>query len=239
MTGFIVSLKEIAHQVISTPHLVKENWNYDDYWKNKRNSRMGWANQYQQARAEWIKLHIHPGDTVLDLGCGDGAMLLALMSRIMINPVGADISDYALAYLESQGVTTHKCDLSNTSCFDDLPEVDHILMLEVLEHLPQPEEFLRTALKKAKQSVIFSFPNTGYISYRLRMMTGRFPVQWRINPGEHLRFWTYSDLKWWLGELGMLEDSHISAYEGVPGINNFWPSLFGAGLIAQVKSQNF
>lgn len=232
---FVSSLKEIAKQLLVTPRFSPAQWSYDDYWKEKRGERMGLVNDYQRARADWIAERVKAGESVLDLGCGDGAVLLALRDCVAIDAMGADISDMALAHLRRQGVTAHKCDLSDPASIDGLPMVDHILLLEVLEHMPKPEEFLLQVQRKVRQSVIFSFPNTGFVSYRLRLLSGRFPVQWRVSPGEHLRFWTYRDLHWWLGQLGLAGRSEVAAYAGLPGLNRLWPSLFGAALIAQVK----
>lgn len=230
------SLKEIAYQVLMTPRMMSAPWSYDDYWRAKRGNSMGEANDYQRARAAWIADRVSAGQSVLDLGCGDGAVLLALRERVAIDALGADISDLALEFLQQKGVTVHRCDLSDIASVEALPEVDHVLLLEVLEHMPRPEEFLLRVRRKARHSVIFSFPNTGYISYRLRLLFGRFPVQWRVSPGEHLRFWTYQDLKWWLSELGLLKFSIFTGYAGVPGLARWWPGLFSAALIAQVRA---
>ncbi|RTY38377.1 methyltransferase domain-containing protein [Chlorobium phaeovibrioides] len=233
--NIISPLKELVLQVVTTPSFNAESWSYDDYWLKKRGVSMGVANEYQLDRARWIAGVVKPGDSVLDLGCGDGAVLIALRELVAVEVSGADISDYALSHLGDNGIHALKCDLSDPAALKTLPQVDHILLLETLEHLPQPEELLLNVMAKARKSVIFSVPNTGYISYRLRMLFGRFPVQWRVNPGEHLRFWTWRDLHWWLGELGLLKGSRINAYQGIPVLNRIWPALFGAALIARVE----
>jgi hypothetical protein len=101
--------------------------------------------------------------------------------------------------------------------------------------MQNPEQFLKIIERKTKKSIFFSIPNTGFIAYRLRLLLGSFPVQWRIHPGEHIRFWTYRDLKWWLKELGYLQRAEIVVYEGIPGFNKIWPSLFGMGLLVKIK----
>jgi len=233
--SFFSAAKEIVRQVTMTPHFKTGGWSYDDYWLKKRGGVMGALNSYQRARVEWIAGRVQPNDSLLDLGCGDGAVLMALAQQMPIEAIGADISDYALYHLQENGIRAVRCDLSDPSALLDMPGADHILMLEVLEHLPRPEELLMQMLAKAKKSVIFSFPNTGFLSYRLRLLLGRFPVQWRVSPGEHLRFWTYRDLQWWLDELGIRGRSDIAAYEGIPVLSRIHPSLFGAALIAQVR----
>ena len=149
--------------------------------------------------------------------------------------LGADISDVFLDFLDSKNIDTIKFDINNFSEVKNLPEVDYIMLLEVLEHMPNPEEFLNLIVPKAKKSIFFSFPNSGYISYRLRLLFGAFPMQWTVHPGEHLRFWTYRDLKWWLNELNFKNQSTIHVYEGIPFLNKVWKSLFGAGFIIEIK----
>jgi len=64
---------------------------------------------------------------------------------------------------------------------------------------------------------------------------GSFPIQWRVHPGEHIRFWTYRDLKWWLKELDLYDRSEIYVYEGIPFLNKIWKSLFGAAFVVEIK----
>jgi methionine biosynthesis protein MetW len=219
------------------PKMDLSETNYDKYWEDKRSSSMGTANSYQIKRASLIEKRIETGSSVLDLGCGDGAVLFQLMKFIKIDAIGADISEKALKYLQSKGIKTIKCDLNNADEIDSLPEVEYILLLEVLEHMQNPEKFLLRIQKKARKGLFISFPNTGYITYRLRLLFGRFPVQWRVHPGEHLRFWTYKDLKWWLKEMELHNQTDVCVYEGVPFLNKIMPGLFGAAFILQIKEQ--
>lgn len=211
---------------------------YDEYWRVKAGDQMGVPNSYQHIRAAWIADRIDRGASVLDLGCGDGAVLMEIRKRRPIDPLGVDVSKYALDFVASMGIPTLHRNLGGPECLDDLPVVDHILLLEVLEHMPEPEHFLQRALHKTRKSVFFSFPNTGYIHYRAQLLFGRFPVQWEIHPGEHLRFWTYRDLRWWLDELGYLKKTTIRVYKGVPGLNQVWKGLFGRAFICELLREN-
>ena len=60
-------------------------------------------------------------------------------------------------------------------------------------------------------------------------------MQWTLHPGEHLRFWTYRDLKWWLNELSLIDKSTVHIYEGIPLLNKLWRGLFGAGFIVKIE----
>jgi methionine biosynthesis protein MetW len=176
------------------------------------------------------------GASVLDIGCGDGAVLLYLKRNKNLHAFAADISEKALGYLETQGVKTIRFDLNRPEEIPSLPEVDHILLLEVLEHMQNPEAFLKRIEAKARRSVIFSFPNTGYFAYRIRLLLGRTPMQWRSHPGEHLRFWTHQDLVWWLTALGYAGRATIRVYEGLPILNRLWGGLFAMGFVVRINS---
>lgn len=230
-------MKDIVKQIVSTPSFTVGAWSYDDYWAAKRGTKMGVPNDFQTQRARWIATRVPPSATVLDLGSGDGAQLLEIMRQTRIEATAVDFSDAALAHLRSLGIKTLKCDLQDLPSLENLPRADHVTMLEVIEHTGNAEALLLTGCQMAKTSLIFSIPNTGYISYRARLLFGRFPVQWRVNPGEHLRFWTRSDLAWWLKQLGLLENATIHGYAGIPLLNRWWPNLFAAGLIAEIRKK--
>ena len=231
----IQNIKNIIRQIIHYPKLVLEETNYDDYWKDKRGDNLGFSNSWQKQRGDWIVDRIEEGSTVLDIGCGDGGVLLYMKKKKDFQAMGADISDIVLNFLDSKGIEVVKFDINDFESIENLPEVDYVMILEVLEHIPNPEKFLNMIMKKTKKSLFFSFPNSGYISYRLRLLFGAFPMQWRIHPGEHLRFWTYRDLKWWLKELKFDKKSEIHVYEGIPILNKLWKSLFGAAFIVKLE----
>lgn len=231
----IQKLKDIIKQIVHYPKLTLDETNYDDYWVNKRGTNLGYANRWQMQRGDWILNRIEEGSSVLDIGCGDGGVLLYMKSKKEFDAIGTDISDICLNFLYSKGITVLRFDINNSDDIQSLPEVDYVMILEVLEHMPNPEKFLNDILIKARKGLFFSFPNSGYIAYRLRLLFGAFPMQWALHPGEHLRFWTYRDLKWWLKELKFDEQSEIHVYEGIPFLNKLWKSLFGAGLIVKIN----
>jgi methionine biosynthesis protein MetW len=235
LLSFAKKVFSAVRSIYLYPAFELEEPNYDAYWQAKRRNALGKINDFQRKRAEYILQYLSTGDSVVDVGCGDGGLLLYMSRRKKIRPIGVDISRLALSFLEQNGITTVLLDLNSIASVESLPSGDHVLALEVLEHLQNPERFLRVLLAKARKSVFFSFPNTGYITHRLRLLFGRFPLQWRVHPGEHVRFWTYKDLEWWLAQQGLDERSSVHVYEGVPYLNRAFPGLFGAAFIVRVE----
>jgi len=234
--GFLFTAKESLKMIFRRPPNIVRSFDYDQYWKDKRKSGLGSLNSFQLARADWVKGRLLPGSSLLDVGSGDGGVLMHITKSVKLGrTIAADVSEYALTHLKSQGFDTVTFNINDPQAITQIPAVDYITLLEVLEHLPDPETLLAQLEKKASKSIFFSFPNTGYFAYRLRLLFGRFPVQWRLQPGEHLRFWTYRDLKWWLDQLGYAQRATIYTYEGLPFLNRLCPSWFAMGFVVELK----
>ena len=228
-------VKKDLRRLFLYPDLISSRINYDLYWQKKRKGTgIPSLSEWEQIRADKIIEIIEPKSKVMDLGCGDGAVLKYLNERAGVKGVGVDISDEILNRAKKIGIEVYKKDISDFQSLDDLPEVDYILGLEIIEHLPCPEELIEKLESKTKKGFIFSFPNTGYYAHRLRLFFGRFPLQWITHPGEHLRFWTVRDARWWVHAINYKIDKMI-LYKGLPGLNRFFPSLFAQGMIIKIK----
>ena len=230
MKSLIKNFVNLVRQLFHRPIFTRGENSFDEYWVSKRGDEVGVLNEFQQKRLNFVKNTIPAGSKVLDFGCGDGAILAGLGVE-NYELFGADLSDLALARVEQQGITPIKFNLE-TSDISELPSCDYIMLLEVLEHVSRPEDVLMACIDHADKGVIFSIPNTGHISHRLRLLFGKFPLQWRVHPGEHLRYWTLSDLKWWLRCLNISEITNVNVYMG--SLRKLYPSLFGRGLICHV-----
>jgi 2-polyprenyl-3-methyl-5-hydroxy-6-metoxy-1,4-benzoquinol methylase len=220
-----------------TPALSLDRVDYDQYWREKRGSCMGTISPFQKERADWIAPRIAIGSTVIDYGCGDGAVLLYLKKRQQFHAHGIDSSRVALSFLNTQGIATTEIPASAQADPQIIPECDHLLLLEILEHLENPELFLKGALNRVKGSIFISVPNSGYFAYRIRLLLGRSIVQWRLHPSEHLRYWTVTDMRWWLTQLGLSSRATIHTYEGIPILSKIWGSLFAMGIVIEIKSE--
>ncbi len=164
---------------------------YDAYWteRSKQNEEMERA--MYDYKFSLIARLIEPGSSVLDIGCGDGALLAYLQQNRDATPYGIELSETACAMASEKGITVQQTDISRLAA--DVPEVDYIVMSEVLEHLPNPEEVLLYIRGRFRKSLLVDVPNTGALNDRLRLLLGRFPKQWVFHAGEHIRFWTVTD----------------------------------------------
>jgi SAM-dependent methyltransferase len=195
------------------------------------------ANSFQEDRARWIAQRIGiGGGSLLDIGSGTGEMLKLLQEHGRLQIVASDFSPLSKARLRALGFNVVDIDISSPESIKTLDEFDYISICEVLEHTQDPESSLSLLRGKARRAIYFSVPNTGYYPYRVRLLLGRFPVQWRAHPGEHVRYWTLSDMRWWLQQLGVMEDSTIWPYRGWPIFRRIWPGAFAMGLLVEIRT---
>jgi 2-polyprenyl-3-methyl-5-hydroxy-6-metoxy-1,4-benzoquinol methylase len=206
---------------------------YDSYWKEKRGDAMGELSDWQIERAKFTNFQISPRKnlTIVDVGCGDGSILNFLNKQLSFSKMyGVDVSKFALTRAKEFGIYTIETDITKKEMLSSIPRADYILMFEILEHVSHSEEFLLEMYKNSNEGVFFSFPNTGFFVHRFRLFFGKFPLQWKLFPGEHLRFWTKADLLWWLNSLGF-KNYKVHYYKGIPFLNKIWPSMCAAGFI--------
>lgn len=227
--SFKNNLKHWIRDLLRYPTYRVADESYNEYWIQRG---MGSLNSFQKYRADFILKFAHDNDSILDIGCGDGRTLVYLKGRnANLRLSGIDSAQKALEVARGRGLDVTQGDLRDLSAFDDRV-ADYIILFEVLEHMVDSEKLLAWAHDHARKAVIFSVPNTGFIIHRLRLLFGRFPLQWRAHPSEHLRFWTLRDMHWWLDSLGYQCTLHT--YEGIPFLNRLWPALFAAGIIVTI-----
>ena len=226
-------LKEVIKLIIHRPKLVND-FNYEKYWQDKRGASMGEITPFQQRRADTVLKLISGYGNALDIGSGDGGLISYLKEQSNLAITASDISELALKELRSQGFDVLAINI------EDLPKNDiknlkfkYIFAFEVLEHVKDSEGLL-AELYNLSETVIFSIPNTGYFAHRFRLLFGKFPLQWRLSPSEHLRFWTVSDLNWWMKSLGY-KNFEVKTYEGIPILNRILPSIFAMGIVVRVS----
>lgn len=207
---------------------------YEAYWQARLGDAPPRINSFQRYRADWISERTEKQASIVDLGAGPGQILVRLREMGFENLLALEASPTCLRLLEAQGIRTLEGSVEDDAVIARLPEADVFILSELLEHIANPEYVLHQVIARTREAVFFSFPNTGYWAERLRLLMGRFPAQWRLHPGEHLRFWTASDLEWWLQRLGLRDVAEVSLYEGVPGLNKVLPRLFGKAIIVRI-----
>lgn len=203
---------------------------YDTYWDNKAQAGLGHLSPWRLKRAKVFTSIVQSGDEVLDVGVGDGALLRYMIEHKQVHGYGLDISPKAVAFCQEQGLNVSLADANKPLTSFLHQSFDYIILSEIIEHLPDPESLLDSLRPYVRKGLIISIPNTGFYQHRLRLLLGRFPLQWVVTPGEHLRFWTHADFRWWARQIRFQILREVP-YEGTPVLRNIWPSLFAAAFV--------
>lgn len=123
---------------------------------------------------------------VLDLGCGDGMFLDSLKLR-KNSAEGLDISQEAVKKCKAKGHQAEFFDFSDGKLPYADNSFDYVVMLDVLEHLYDPDSLLAEAKRVSRQFVVLSVPNFSSLPARLQVILGRVPENNRRGKG-HV-FW--------------------------------------------------
>ena len=136
---------------------------------------------------DWIPQNAH----VLDLGCGNGELLGALMRHKHCTGYGIEIDPDSVQAALTRGVNVIQADLERgLAAFAD-HSFDVIVLSQTIQAMQNTETILRDLTRIARQAIV-SFPNFGYWKNRLQIALGghmpvseRMPYQWYNTPNIH------------------------------------------------------
>ncbi|MCA3219849.1 MAG: methionine biosynthesis protein MetW [Burkholderiales bacterium] len=165
--------------------------------------------------AHWIK----PGSRVLDLGCGDGALLAHLRDARQCAGYGVEIADHHVLECVKQKVNVVQANLdAGLRLFaDDM--FDTVVLSQTLQAMHRVESVLREMARVAREGIV-SFPNFGHWKHAFSLLAGRMPVtkqipyQWYDTPNIHLC--TPKDFEILAARLGLVITDKALLAEGKP-----------------------
>jgi methionine biosynthesis protein MetW len=137
--------------------------------------------------AAWIS----DGARVLDLGCGDGALMAYLRDSRAAHVYGVEIADDSILQCVRRGLSVIQADLeSGLRMFPDRM-FDIVVLSQTLQAMRQTEAVLHEMTRVGRQGIV-SFPNFGHWRHLMSLLGGRMPVspqmpyQWYDTPNVHL-----------------------------------------------------
>lgn len=177
------------------------------------------------AIARWVSQRAR----VLDLGCGDGALLKYLWEAREAPGYGVEIDDAEVVACVKNDINVLQLDLeSGLSLFRD-GSFDTVILSETLQTIRRIEQLMREMLRVGREAIV-SFPNFGHWSARMQVMLGRMPVseelpyEWYDTPNVHLC--TTLDFEDLCRRLGIRIRERVALHQGRQV--SFLPNLLGS-----------
>lgn len=152
----------------------------------------------EKATMQALARLVPPGSRVLDLGCGDGAMLDYLQRERACSGYGVEIADANVLACVQRGVDVIQLNLEEGLALFGDNSFDLVLQIDTLQHLRNTETMLRETARVGRTGVV-AFPNFAHWPNRLSVLRGRMPVtrrlpyQWYDTP--NIRVGTYKDFE--------------------------------------------
>ena len=150
------------------------------------------------ATMQAIAALIPAGARVLDLGCGEGAMLDFLQRQRGCTGYGVELDDANVLACVRRGVNVLQLNLEDGLAMFEDNSFDVVLQIDTLQHLRNAETMLQETARIGRSGIV-AFPNFAHWPNRLSVLRGRMPVtrhlpyQWYDTP--NIRVGTYKDFE--------------------------------------------
>ncbi|AHN28686.1 MULTISPECIES: methionine biosynthesis protein MetW [Snodgrassella] len=175
---------------------------------------------------DWIT----PNSRVLDLGCGDGELLAALVKHKNCQGYGLEINTNSVLAAMQRGINVIQADLeAGLQHFND-NSFDIIVLSQTIQSMQNTENILQE-MKRVAAEAIVTFPNFGYWRNRLQIALGghmpvseRMPYQWYNTPNIHWCTLQDFDKLCAKNHLKILQRAVMSGNKRI----SLWPNLLGS-----------
>lgn len=198
--------------------------------------------KWPRNRVEAIVAVEGTGESIIDIGCGDGSLLYQYRNRYS-QLIGLEFSAERLRQAEAnlarlkftpvQGSAENMIQLADNS-------VDRIITADVIEHIPDVYAASHEMFRVLKPGgwLVINTPNIAFIKKRVVLALGRFPSTSQPNEGlgsdvlfdgGHLHYFTYRSLRLVLERAGF-EMVRPMGFGRFGIFHSLWPSLTSGGV---------
>lgn len=155
---------------------------------------------------------VKEGSNVLDLGCGEGYIANELIKK------GCRVTGIDSVTIKNRNIFDDffQINLNEPAKLPEMDKFDYILLLDIIEHIDNPELFLDKIREKSKRKrpvVIVTTPNIAFFIIRVQLLFSHFNYgELGILDFTHKRFFTFKSLAKAVRESGF----KIRKVSGIP-----------------------
>ena len=138
--------------------------------------------------SEWIR----PGTRVLDLGCGNGALMAHLQATKQVRGYGLEIDPDNVIASVAAGVNVIQIDLDDGLAQFEDKSFDYVVMSSAIQEVAAPDALIDDMLRIGHDCIV-TFPNFAHWRLRLKIaLWGTMPAsralpnRWYNTPNIHL-----------------------------------------------------
>ncbi|MBN1595793.1 methionine biosynthesis protein MetW [candidate division FCPU426 bacterium] len=135
---------------------------------------------------------VETGSRVLDLGCGDGALLSRLIAEKQVKGMGVEIQQDAVIACIHKGLSVFQGDIDAGLADYGNASYDYVILNQTLQAIHHPDFVIEEMLRVGRRAIV-SFPNFGYWLVRAQLLvkgrmpqTVKLPFFWYNTPNIHL-----------------------------------------------------
>jgi methionine biosynthesis protein MetW len=154
-----------------------------------------------------IMRHIDRGSKVIDLGCGDGRLMLRLKEEMDCHVVGVDVEQANIMSVIRRGLPVVATDLNKGLIEVPSNTFDFAVLSQTLQQVQHPKQLLQEMLRVANRGLVV-VPNFGHWRVRYEVLlrgrtpiTATLPYEWHESPNLH--FMSMRDFRELLESMGL------------------------------------
>ena len=138
-----------------------------------------------------IAAHVQPGARVLDVGCGDGALMAVLRDTRAADARGLELDQHNVAECVARGLSVIQGDADADLVYYPDASFDYAILSQTLQTTKRPDLVLGELLRVGRKAFV-SFPNFAHWRVRASLLWGGrmpvtrlLPVAWYETPNIH------------------------------------------------------
>lgn len=175
---------------------------------------------------------IEPGSRVIDLGCGDGNLLVRLITSKKVVAKGVELDQDLVIHCVWRGLSVLHRDIERG--LEEFPNdyFDYAILSQTMQTLRDPEKVVCELIRAAKK-VIVSFPNFAHWGCRMQLLlrgrapqTRQLPFRWYKSPNIH--FLSLKDFDRFCAELNIKVEKRIPLGKRKAAPIRIWPNLLAS-----------